>query len=185
MAKMVVEIELDLSSAQMQQMLPQNADNPKAFVTQFKNLLDGLSGGVYNGVINCKLGAVQGSRSGTFTGVPLNNETCVINGVTFTAKTSGATGDQFNIGGSAALTATAMISAINASTTAGILDVILASSGGSGVVTLTSKQAGKVGNAIDLTEAFTNFTWAGAVFTGGTQDTNKTYVFSKAATTAY
>jgi hypothetical protein len=50
-------------------------------------------------------------------GQPLNNETVAICGVTFTAKTSGATGNQFNIGGSKSATMDNLAAAINASTT--------------------------------------------------------------------
>lgn len=53
-------------------------------------------------------------------GQPLNNETVAICGVTFTAKTSGAAGNQFNIGGSINITMDNLATAINAcSTTVG------------------------------------------------------------------
>jgi len=92
----------------------------------------------------------------TFTGNPSNDETCTINGVVFTAKTSGATGNQFNIGASVTAHAANLAAAVNASTTAGIKDVISATSS-LGVVTLTSKVAGESG-IYGLSETLSNAT---------------------------
>lgn len=183
-SKLVMELELDDSATlQVSKLNSAIKENVKNNIT---NLLDGMSGGAYNGVMNLKLGAVQASLAGTFTGAPTATETVTINGVAFTARASGATGDEFNIGGSVTITAANLAAAINASTTAGILDVIYASSD-VGVITVTSKQAGKVGNAIVVADALSNFTWAGSAtkLAGGTQQTNLTFEFSKAPTTTY
>src|SRR6266550_3338005 len=40
--------------------------------------------------------AVSASTTGTFTGDPVANDTVTVNGVVFTAKASGATGNQYN-----------------------------------------------------------------------------------------
>lgn len=50
-------------------------------------------------------------------GQPAATETLVVMGVTFTARTSGATGNEFNIGGTLAITCDNIATAINASTT--------------------------------------------------------------------
>lgn len=188
MSKLVLEVEIDESTTlQVSRMDSAIKDN---VMNKLMNLMNGIQGGVYNAVLNEKLGAVQASITGTFTDNPLNTETIVINGVTFTAVTSGATGDQWNIvqGGSAAAdaagNASGLAAAINASTTAGVLDVVFASSA-LGVVTFTSKQAGKAGNAIILSEALTAFTLAATRLAGGTQSTNRTFQFSKVPTTTY
>lgn len=119
--------------------------------------------------------AVSASTTGTFTGAPSNSETMVINGVTFTAVTSGATGNQFNIGADVTTTAGNLVTAINASTTAGIINTVSASNV-AGVVTFSSVVPGSVGLNIPITEALSNFTLAATTFsTGGTQAHNATY----------
>ena len=116
--------------------------------------------------------AVSASTTGTFTGSPSNNETITVNGVVFTAKTSGATGNQFNIGSSVTANAANLAAAINASTTAGIINTVGATSA-LGVVTFFSIIPGSVGLNIPITEALSNFTVAAATFsTGGTQAHN-------------
>lgn len=118
--------------------------------------------------------AVSASTTGTFTGSPSNNETITVNGVVFTAKTSGATGNQFNIGSSVTANAANLATAINASTTAGIINTVGATSA-LGVVTFFSIVPGSVGLNIPITEALSNFTVAAATFsTGGTQAHNAT-----------
>lgn len=113
--------------------------------------------------------AVSASTTGTFTGSPSNNDTITVNGVVFTAKTSGATGNQFNIGASVTANAANLVAAINASTTAGVLNVVSASNV-AGVVTFTSVVPGEVGLNTPITESLGNFTLAATTFTtGGTK----------------
>lgn len=118
--------------------------------------------------------AVSASTTGTFTGAPSADETITVNGVAFTAKSSGATGNQFNIGSSVTATAANLAAAINASTTAKIIGTVGASSA-LGVVTFYSIVPGSVGLNIPITEALSNFTLADTTFsTGGTQSHNAT-----------
>lgn len=107
------------------------------------------------------------SGSGTFTGGA--DETFVVNGVTFTAKVAGASGNQFNIGADGPLSATAIANAINASATAGVQDIIATVA--SGVITLTVNTPGDVGNAFTLSEALSNTTVSGANFASGSDGT--------------
>jgi hypothetical protein len=118
--------------------------------------------------------AVSASTTGTFTGAPSDTETMVINGVTFTAKTTPTTTEQFKIGSSVTATAANLAAAVNASTNAGILNTVGATSA-LGVVTFFSIVPGPVGLNIPITEALSNFTLAQATFTaGGTQAHNAT-----------
>lgn len=137
-------------------------------------LIDFLSGsvaGAYSSAIDLYMGAVQASGTITFTGLPVADETVTIGGIDFTAKASGATGNQFNIGASATLTAAALAAAINASTTAGIAGVVTATSA-LGVVTVTCIIPGRVGNGITLAEALTNATVSGARLASGADGTS-------------
>lgn len=102
----------------------------------------------------------------TFTGIPNNNETITIGGVTFTAKSSGATGDQFNAVTDATTCATNLKNAINASTTnlvnptkaiatAPLRNVVNATSS-AGVVTVYTRTGGTEWNSVTETENLTN-----------------------------
>lgn len=116
--------------------------------------------------------AVSASTTGTFTGAPSAAETITVNGVAFTARASGAVANEFNIGSSVTATAAALAASINASTTAGIINTVGASSA-LGVVTFFAIVPGSTGLNTPITEALSNFTLAAATFsTGGTQSHN-------------
>jgi hypothetical protein len=89
-------------------------------------------------------GAIQAFGTITLSGM-VATDTVTINGVVFTAVSSGATGNQFNIGGSDTITATNLARAINASTTANVINVVFATSAAN-VVTVTAVQPGLQGN---------------------------------------
>lgn len=111
------------------------------------------------------------AASGTLTvatGGSAADETCSIAGVTFTAKASGATGNQFNVSATAATQATNMATAINASAS---LTGIVTASASAGVVTITAAQKGKVGNGIAISAGtLANVTASGALLTAGAAD---------------
>lgn len=117
----------------------------------------------------------QTTATGTFTfsGISTANDTILVNGVTFTAVASGATNNQFNVGTTATTQAANLVSAINASTTALVSGTVTASNL-AGVVTVTAKVSGQVGNAITIakgTDAGTVCTVSGARLTGGADPT--------------
>lgn len=171
---------VDESSTHVDRMLNIRADNRGGNAARIASLFDRLAGGVGNGSIRVITGAVRATGTLTFTGNPSNNETFTINGVTFTAKTSGATGDQFNIGANATAQATAVAAMVNASTTAKIKGVIKATSS-AGVVTFTCLVPGVIGNLCTLTESLTNATVSAANFTGASENTPSTIARGRAA----
>lgn len=149
------------------------------WMESFMNYLNALQGGVRNASIDCQVSggvAAQATGTLTFTGAPTNNQTCLINGVTFTAVTSGATGNQFNIGGTVTISATNLAAAINASVTAFVTGVVTATSA-AGVVTITAVTPGLVGNSLLLATSMTNTTVSGAKLTGGLNPVANTYAF--------
>lgn len=113
----------------------------------FSKLASGHNAGDYT--VKCRKAAV--AASGTVTvGTSVDaDDTVTIGGVVFTAKASGATGDQWNISATASVCATNLAAAINASTTAGAAGCFSAQANGA-VVTITAAQPGKIGNAITL-----------------------------------
>ena len=119
-------------------------------------------------------GAAQASTTITVSGTPGNNETITLvdyagASVVITAKTSGASGAQFNIGGSTAATAANLKAAIEANTT------ILCAISGS-VITLHQRQGGSDGNKA-VTNALSGVSVGGNTFSGGTDDEPHDYVY--------
>lgn len=112
----------------------------------------------------------------TFTGIPAADGTITIAGVTFTAKASGATGNQFNAVTDATTCATNLKTAINASTTnvtqppgaigatAPLRNVVNATSSGA-VLTVYTRCAGSEWNSVTENSTLTNATiteqWSG------------------------
>lgn len=93
--------------------------------------------------------AVQANATLTCVSVIATN-TVVINGVTFTAVDSGATGNQFVRSGTDSVTATNLAAAINASVTALVSGYVTAAAS-SNVVTVSSTNFGIYGNQVTLT----------------------------------
>lgn len=115
--------------------------------------------------------AVRATQTGTFTGDPTAADTVTVNGVAFTARASGAVANEYNIvAGSVSGNAAALAAAINASTSAKIKNIIVATSA-LGVITFTCLVPGTIGNLMTVTESTSNFTLVGTALTGGTEDT--------------
>lgn len=98
----------------------------------------------------------------TFTGLPVADETFVVNSVTYTFKETAATATEVTIGADATETATNTAAAVDAN------DPLLTVTSAAGVVTITAASGGTGGNAYTLTEAATNTAVSGATLTGGT-----------------
>lgn len=118
---------------------------------------------------------VQASGTLIFNSV-VATDAFVINGVTFTAVASGATGNQFNVGGDDVETAENAAAAINASVTSLISGYVTAvGSAGlttTGVVTVTSSFYGLSGNQVTLVSNDATITASGARLTGGAEDSD-------------
>lgn len=111
--------------------------------------------------------AAQGAL--TFTGtIPLNAETFVVNATTFTARTSGAATDEWNIGVDGPSNATAVVEMFNAGSEKSNAFAFV-DPGNSSVVVFAWGTLGTVGNAVVLTEALTGTTGDGGGTLGGTQ----------------
>ncbi|CAB4162548.1 hypothetical protein UFOVP786_69 [uncultured Caudovirales phage] len=103
----------------------------------------------------------------TFGGQPTANDTVTLNGTAITFKASGATGAQVNIGATATLTATNLLTYITTNTVA--LGINAAQAGT--VLTVEANAAGAVGNAITLAKSGTYPSLSDAHLTGGGDDT--------------
>jgi len=118
--------------------------------------------------------AVVASTTGTFTGAPTAGDTITVNGVAFTARATVTLANEFAIGSSVTATASNLVTAIQASTTTGVINTVGATSA-AGAVTFFSIVPGPVGKNIILSESCNNFTLADTTMsTGGTQAHNAT-----------
>lgn len=141
-----------------------------------------LAGGIAQPIVYVTVEESEVKATGTITlsNTGAANDTLVINGVTFTAVASGATGNQWNVGGTATLSAAAIAAAFNASATALVNTQITATSA-LGVVTISAVNRGYAGNAVTIAkgvDAGTVMTVSGARLTGGVPDSSaKTYSF--------
>jgi len=141
-------------------------------LTSYINWLKSVNGGVNACDFDFTTGASFGTATITSTGAASNDETHTIANVTFTAKTSGATGNQWNLSGTVATQATNIAAAINASTN---LTGVVTATSSAGVVTLTAAVPGEIGNGLEMTESLSNVTIS--AFT--TEDTgNDTSIYS-------
>lgn len=153
-----------------------NFDNVRDFRTTFTNFIKGEGAGMqpYTSM-QVRNGAVAASGTITFSSTgPAADETVTVNGVVFTGKASGATGNQWNVSTTPSVNATRLAAAINASATAGITGVISASADGA-VVTVTCITPGTIGNSLALAESAANTAVSGAALANGSNGT--TYSF--------
>jgi phage tail sheath gpL-like len=148
-----------------------------AHISKLTNFMDSIKDSSSNATVALVVDDGNGvAATGTiaFSGTSTANDTVLINGVTFTAVNSGATGNQWNKGASATASADNLATAINASATALVSGHVTASAS-SGTLTITSKVANVYGNAVTIAEGVDGgsvMTVSGARLTGGTAPTN-------------
>ena len=133
-------------------------------------LTNGGTGYLPSDILTLSIGATGGTdATGTVTFVsnPLNGTNIVLNGVTWTFVSSGATGNQTNIKGTLALTLTQLVADLNASTNASIIQATYSAT--TTVLTVTFAVAGTVGNAYTLAVGtVSGVSVSGATLSGGT-----------------
>lgn len=133
--------------------------------------------GAHPATIQTKINAVKASGTITFSSIA-NNDTITVAGTVFTAKTSGATGNQFNLGADDTAAAAAAVIAINASTEN---DGLVIATSALGVVTITALVPGELGNLIGLAIS-AHGSVSAALCAGGTNgDTETTHYFGSAS----
>lgn len=130
--------------------------------------------------VGCEISqTVSATGTYTFTTNPTNGQTIILNGTTQTFVTSGATGNQTNIKGTAALTVAQLAVDLNAESTAGVSGILRGtySSGAAGSLVLTVTGAPFQANVAFFAPTAGNFytlaagtyggTVSGATLTGG------------------
>ena len=181
MGTSVITITHDESTATMQERLYSSA-GPKVTAQKLASYVDGLAGGSRNGKLDIQVnGGSAVAATGTITITHANlsaTDTVTIGGVVFTARASGATGNEFNIGADATADAAALVVAINASSDT---DYKYTASSALGVVTITADVKGKIGNCIGLaTSDATAFAVSAATLASGAEPSANAYSFGYA-----
>ena len=105
-----------------------------------------LMGGFRYAKVQTQINAVKATGTVTLSSHVATN-TVTVNGISFECVASGATGNQYNVGGTDTLTAVALAAALNANTT---LDGMIVATSSGAVVTLTALFPGELGNAVTL-----------------------------------
>lgn len=113
---------------------------------KLKDYVKRIVNGSRPAVVQTKVNAVK--ASGTITlSAHVATDTVTISGVVFTCMASGATGPQYNVGGTDSITADNLVAAILANAT---VDGMITASNASGVVTVTALLPGEAANGITL-----------------------------------
>lgn len=158
----------------------ESGKGPKALVQSLSDYLLGVSSGTELGTgsaapsiaLSVNGSATAATGTVTFSNVATANDTVLINGVTFTAVASGATGNQWNVGTGASGSALGLATTVAASSTALITGVVTASAS-SGVTTVTASNSGFQGNSVTIAEGVDGgsvISVSGARLTGGLED---------------
>lgn len=144
---------------------------------KLKDYFKRITSGIRPGVVQTKVNAVRASGTITFSSLA-NNDTITVAGLVLTAKTSGATGDQFNLGADDTAAAANAAAAINANAAT---DGLVVASSALGVVTVTALVPGELGNLVGLAIS-AHGSVSGALLTGGTNgDVERTHYYGSAS----
>lgn len=142
---------------------------PRPGIIGIINYLRGIIGGQWGGQLEVTTGTVFATGALTSTGAATAAETFSLANVIFTARDSGATGNEFNVSSNVTTQATNIKNAINGSTN---LAGIVTATSLAGVVTISAVNPGTSGNGIQLSESLTNV--SATAFSGGTNGTTYT-----------
>jgi hypothetical protein len=153
MAKLILQVSSDVTKETLRANYERSTSVKYSVVQSLVNLFSGLVGGCVKGSPPTVISSIEDyavRASGTLTGTSvIATDAVVINGVTFAAVASGATGNQFNVGIDDDATMANLAAAINASVTALIAGYVTATSA-TNVVTVYSTNYGIYGNQVTM-----------------------------------
>jgi len=102
MSKFRIEVELpSITSNDLATKMKAASSDPNKFVARLKAAITKFALGLYQATVVSIVNAVAASATVTFTKTGEPSDTILVNGVTFTAVASGATGNQWNVGAKA------------------------------------------------------------------------------------
>ena len=165
-SSVVITIKSEENQAYNQQLNQISSTKPKEEALALSRLFKEMASGKHRANFDVQTGsAAPVAASGTLTlSSVAADETCVIGGVTFTAKASPSGEVQFDQSGDDDADATSLASKINNHST---LSQVVTASVASNVVTVTAKQKGVIGNFITIV-GDTGITASAATLASGT-----------------
>ena len=166
MSSLVLTLKSELTQAHLQQRFQLETGRPKEQVAALQDLLNRLAGGLESGSLDVQTGSADPvAASGTITLASCATDTVTIGGVTFTGSGSPTGDEQFETDGDDTADAAALAAKINAHPT---LSQVVSATSALGVVTVTARVKGVVGNFITLSETGSTITVSAAALAGGT-----------------
>lgn len=138
-------------------------------VPVFSQVLSGYQGNFVYDVPTVIPAGIDATGSFTLSaGNASSANTLTLGGTAITFVTSGASGNQVNIGGTNLITIASLLSFLQGSADSNLVKCTYAALGNNGV-TLTSVLPGIIGNSFTLAKSAANITLSGANLTGGAQ----------------
>lgn len=173
MALLKVTFKTNKSQAQLEDDVLAPANDPNRQAQKLVTHLHKLVSGSTSGEIEVNVSPVQASGTLTLDTV-VEDDTCVVAGVTLTAKDTPSTNVQFEVGADDEETATNLAGIINAHPT---ISTYVSASASGAVVTITAVEYGVTGNLIGLV-GDTTITASAATLEDGTLGTVRSSLFS-------
>lgn len=166
-SSVVITIKSELPQADLQRLLELPVSQPKEGILALsKHLRDYATGSKRGSVVvqTASVAPVAASVTATLVSVPVN-DTIVLAGTTLTAVASPSTEAQFSQAGTDAQDAASLAACVNAHS---VLKLILKASAVGNVVTISTLQAGLLGNQVTSTRTGTAITLSATKLAGGT-----------------
>lgn len=162
------------TAADLEHSIKAPAGQPGLLVQKLIKFLSAMASGSRQGTLDLQVnyGDAEAAQGGITLSSFANNDTVTVAGEVFTAKTSGASGDnQFNLGANDTAAAAALAAKINAHPD--LAGVVTAAANGTGV-TVTAAVHGAIGNQIGLAIS-AHGSVSGANLVGGENATANTF----------
>jgi hypothetical protein len=168
MSQIVINLNTDRSETLVYSMADFKTNDFRDTLHKISKMFAGFANGAFSASsLIFKTAGGYAAMLLTFTGAPTAAQTCVVNGVTVTARASGATGNEFNIGGSVTITAAAFVTMFNSRKASVSAWTAWTATSAAGVVTITCDVAGTVGMSGTISTSLTNTSKTDAA--GGTE----------------
>lgn len=168
MSSIVITVKSELSQSHAQQRFQFEAGKPKEEALALSDLFQRIAGGNLSAAVDVQTGSADPvAASGTLTLVSaVATDAITIGTTTFTATSTPTLSTHWEIDGADdTADAASLAAAINAHAT---VSQIVTATSALGVVTITAKQKGVVGNFIPLSSADATITASAAFLAGGT-----------------
>lgn len=150
--------------------------NVNLSVRAVADFVRGLAGGARQGAMELAKGAARARARLIIEGSgPANGEAFQLCGVTFTARTSGAVGNEFNVSATPTIVAENIIAAVNGSASARVTGAVIAIAQ-DGIVTFAARVPGAEGNGFVLSGSLSNTSVVD--FSGGSNGKHASYIIN-------